>query len=151
MKVFYTAEKPPVKYKDILVGDKVIDNDGNFFMKIKENPDISQEDILNLVSGEILDRKTLDDKIFFIPKIPIDFYEKVHWFNEFHYVAKRYPNTPVFFYEIEGLEGRVFYYKRDYYIVVDDMCAYNLKTGYYTYIGSDELVIPADDNYFIKN
>ena len=134
------------EFKNIKPGEIVIVNGEKYYMKITDGVDA---ELLNLIDGGIIEPKPTD--VFHIPKQGSgELYEKENWFKEYYYVARRYPRDAVFFYEISGLSGSICYYKNEHYIVGDNLCAYNLKTGRYTPIESCELVIPADDNLFLK-
>lgn len=146
-------EKSPCiteNFKDIPVGTICYDNlavSNNIYIKVSNDDEGHDTLLLCLDDGRTL---TIDDDRKLIPDLSPHFVFKE---NIYHMTSEKLPRA-VFFTEIRGWKtGSVILYKNELYIIGDMMNAYSLKTGKYTYIGSDELVIVVDDfvHFEMKN
>ena len=138
--------KKEIPFSKIHNGDLFCD-DYEIYLKISDAEDRPGNKIVALSDGTTHDPE--DNETFIMVGNDCGFFEEKHW--------RGLPpsNTlprPVYFEEVRSkYPGTVIFYRGGYYIITDDMIAYDIYTGIYQPISSLEFVIIANDNFKLED
>jgi hypothetical protein len=138
--------KKPIAFSKMKNGDLCFD-DTDIYLKISDAEDRPGDKLVALSDGTTY--MPDDNENFIMIGNDCGFFEEQKW--------SRLPpsNTlprPVYFEEIRHkYPGTVIFYRGGYYIITDDMIAYDIYTGIFQPISSLEFVIIANDNFKLED